>query len=76
MVRPIIPNIRTQLIKAVNKDGLMAASYHLDRLRSVIDREKCLKEHGGAHLRRGSLIRSITAKRYYELRRAWDMLTS
>ena len=72
----ITPKISTQLINAVNLNGLMAGSYHVDRLRSEIDHAKCLKSNNGLHLVRNSLIRKITAQRYRELRRTWNMLTS
>lgn len=76
MIERIVPNIRTQLSQAVNRDGLMAASYHLDRLRAEIDVAKCHKEHGGRHLVRHSLIRKVTAQRYRELRQTWCTLTA
>jgi len=70
------PNIRTQLINAVNLNGLTSASKHLDRLRSEIDMLKCSKANGGQHMVRHTLIRKITAQRYRELRNTWNMLTS
>jgi len=76
ILEPIQPSIRKQLIDAVNHCGLMRASYHLDRLRATIDTAKCQKANGDDHMRRGSLVRKITAQRYYELRRTWNMLTS